>query len=164
MKDLFFFATRAQAQWANLDDMQKANVRRVLTEISGYIGLICLSFALGAPDDHKGEFWRRMWIYQVKRLMFETRASSPVGIGPEFTKMLVSPMASLNTLNSMFYIVYGIGDINKTLKSGPDKDKNKYWRNVKKYSLPFFKDYEQLQRFASDDALFSVFDTTPSNH
>lgn len=167
MKDLYTFVFRAQTNWANLDEMQKSNVKRVKSEMTMYIALIGLSFALGEPEDHKKEFWRRWWMYQVRRLILDTEASMPL---PQALQsgltILQSPMAGISTMNSMLYMFYGLtnGDIFKEIQSGPHKGENKYWRTLKKTALPFFKDWEQLQDMATKDDVFKVFDNTPSNH
>ena len=166
MKDFYTFAFRAQSQWSNLDEMQRYNVKRVLSEMSMYVALLGLSFALGESDKHKKEFWRRWWIYQVKRMILDTEASmpNPKAISSGLT-ILQSPMAGVNTLNSLLYSWYGItnGDIFTDIKSGPHKGENKYWRNMKKYNLPFFKDWEQMQRMSEDESIFQVFENSPSN-
>ena len=166
VKDLYTFAFRAQSQWSNLDEMQRYNVKRVLSEMTMYVALLGLSFALGESDKHKKEFWRRWWIYQVKRLILDTQASmpNPQAVSSALT-ILQSPMAGVNTLNSLLYSWYGItnGDITTEIKSGPHKGENKYWRNMKKYNLPFFKDWEQMQRLSEDESIFQVFQNSPSN-
>ena len=166
MKDFVTFALRAQAQWQNLDEMQRFNVKRVLSEMSMYVAMLGLSFALGEPDRHKKDFWRRWWIYQVKRLMLDTEASMPhpKAISSGLT-ILQSPMAGVNTMNSLLYSFYGLtnGDIVTDVKSGPHKGENKYWRNMKKYNFPFFKDWEQMQKMDEDESIFQVFKDTPSN-
>ncbi len=167
MKDLYTFAFRSQTQWKHLDDMQKYNVKRVRSEILMYISLLGLGFALGDPDRHKKEFWRRWWIYQTKRALLDTEASMPhpKAISNVLT-VINSPMASLNTMNSLLYTFYGItnGDITTDIKSGDHKGENKYFRNMVKYNLPFFKDWEQMQKMDTDDSIFMVFDSSPSNH
>lgn len=171
MKDFYTFAFRAQSQWSNLDEMQRYNVKRVLSEMSMYVALLGLSFALGESDKHKKEFWRRWWIYQVKRMILDTEASMPLpqAISSGLT-ILQSPMAGVNTLNSLLYtFAYGpfSGDFigpNNTIKSGPHKGENRYIRNAMKYTLPFFKDWEQMQRMSEDESIFQVFENTPSNH
>ena len=167
MKDLMYFTLRAQSQWGNLNEMQKANVKRVHTEMMMYIALLGMSFAIGEPDRHKKDWWRRWWIYQVKRLILDTEASLPVpqAISSGLT-ILQSPMSGVNTVNSLLYSFYGItnGDIATKIKSGPHKGENKYWRNMKKYNLPFFKDWEQMQNLAEDESIFQVFQNSPSNH
>jgi hypothetical protein len=135
-----------------------------------YFALLGISFALGEPDKHKKEFWRRWWIYQVKRMILDTEGSMP---HPKFISsaltILQSPMAGVNTVNSLLYSFYGLtnGDLigdNNTIKSGDHKGENRYWRNMKKYNLPFFKDWEQMQKMSEDESIFQVFKDTPSNH
>ena len=166
MTDYMTFVLRGQAQWDNLTEAQKYNVKRVHSEMMMFVALLGLSFALGEPDEHKKEFWRRWWIYQVKRLILDTEASVP---GPKMLSsgitILQSPIAGINTLNSLLYNFYGLtnGDLWTEIKSGDHKGENKYWRNFKKYSLPFFKDWEQMQKMSEDESIFQVFKDTPSN-
>ena len=168
MNDYMYFMLRAESQWSNLTEDQKYNVKRVHSEMMMYIALLGLSFALGDPDKHKKEFWRRWWIYQVKRMILDTESSMPhpKAISSMMT-VINSPMAGLNTMNSLLYtFAYGPfnGDMWTTIKSGDHKGENRYWRNVKKYALPFYKDIEQLQKLSDDEAIFQVFKDTPSNY
>lgn len=165
MKDWVTFVTRAKIQWSNLDKMQQSNVRRALTEMTMYVMLISLNFALGEPDDHKGDFWRRWWIYQVRRLILETEASMPhPNMVGNFVTILNSPFGGLETFQGLTYMFTGLfnGDLYKRIQSGPHKNEIKYWRNLKKYDAPFFKDWEQLQNMENDDAIFRIFDTSPT--
>ena len=167
MRDFYTFMFRSEAQWHNLDDMQKYNIKRVRAEMLMYVCLLGLSFALGEPEDHKKEFWRRWWIYQTKRALLDTEASMPLpqAIANSLT-ILNSPMASIGVMNSLLYSIYGIynGDITTDIKSGEYKGWNKYARNMVKYNLPFFKDWEQMQKMDTDDSIFKVFEASPSNH
>lgn len=99
--------------------------------------------------------------------MLDTEASMPMptAISSGLT-MLQSPMAGVNTLNGLLYTFYGLtnGDLVTEIKSGPHKGENKYWRNIKKYVFPFFKDWEQMKRMSEDEAIFQVFEKTPSNY
>jgi hypothetical protein len=166
MKDFVTFTTRAQASWDELSESQRYNVKRVLSEMTMFAALMGLSFALGEPEDHKKEFWRRWWIYQVRRLILDAEASMPHPkmISSGLT-ILQSPMAGVNTMNSMLYAFYGItnGDIVDQIKTGKHKGENRYRRNLKKNALPFFKDWEQLQEMSEDESIFQVFKDTPSN-
>lgn len=163
-RDLLLFTVRAQSQWSNLDAMQRSNVKRAHTELMMFLAMCGLAFALGEPDEHKKDFWRRWWIYQVKRLILDTEASMPhpYAIKSMWT-ILQSPMAGISTMNSMFYVFMGIGDITEEIKSGPHKGENRYWRNIKKNVLPFYKDWEQMQNMDTSDAIFTPFDTSNPN-
>ena len=163
-RDLMMFAIRAQSQWSHLDEMQKHNIKRAHSEFVMWLALCGLSFALGEPEDHKKEFWRRWWIYQTRRLILDTEASMP---HPQMPKnaltILQSPMAGVTVLNSLLYCLYGIGDITEEIKSGPHKGENRYWRTVKKNAFPFFKDIEQMQEFDTSDAVFMPFTSNNPN-
>ena len=164
MRDLVLFMLRQQAQWEHLDEMQRYNVKRANSEILLWVALCGLSMAFGEPDEHKKEFWRRWWIYQVKRMILETEASMP---HPQMPKnaltILQSPMASITVLNSMLYCIYGIGDITEEIKSGPHKGENRYWRTIKKNTLPFIKDIERIQNMDTSDAVFMPFTNNNPN-
>lgn len=164
MRDLAMFTLRAQSQWSHLDDMQKYNVRRAHSEFVMWLALCGLAFALGEPDEHKKEFWRRWWIYQVKRLILDTEASMPhPAMAKNMITILQSPMAGVSVANSLLYTIYGIGDITEEIKSGPHKGENRYWRTIKKNTLPFFKDIEQMQQMDTSDAIFTPFTSNNPN-
>lgn len=164
LRDIALFTIRAQSQWSNLDTMQKYNVKRAHSELMMYLALLGLSCALGEPDEHKKEFWRRWWIYQTKRMILDTESAMPHPHAPEsIWTILQSPIPSISIVNSFFYVFMGIDDITEEIKSGPHKGENKYWRNVKKNVLPFYKDWEQMQNMDTSDAVFMPFDTANPN-
>lgn len=162
--DVVKFTCRVNSQWSNLTELQRYNVKRALAELQIFYGLLGLSFALGDPDRHKKEWWTRWWIYQVNRQILDAQASLPnPAMFGNFVTILNSPMGALNTWSAFAYLWGGLenGDWHETLKSGPNKGENKYWRNIKKYLFPFYKDIEQMQNLDTSDAIFSTFNTTP---
>ena len=156
--DIFRFQRESMLHWNEMNSMQKANVRRALSEIAVLSSLLTLSFALGEPDEHKKEFWMRMWIYQTKRAITDVRGSTPVGIPLEMNILINSPIAASNVVNSFLYPFIGINDINEKIKSGKHKGENKYWRNVAKYTVPFYGQIEQLNEMDTDNGVFQVFE------
>ena len=131
--------------------------------------LVLLSFGLGEPDKDKQDFWYRMLIYQVKRLIFDEQASVPISysknnfaFGPvsEGFKLLNSPVASVSTLRHILYPITGLftDDIHEKYQKGKNKGKNKYWTKLKKYAIPFYNQLEQLYYFDKDDSVFKVFE------
>lgn len=160
LQDFHMFKTKAALHWKDMNDSQKANVRRCLSEQALLGSLIALSFMLGEPEDHKKEFWYRMWIYQVKRARMDVESATPIGALVNAKTMLNSPMASINTVNGLVYPIFGLGDIDDTIKSGPYKGWNKYGRNVLKYTVPFYNHIDQLKRMDEDESIFTVFDSS----
>lgn len=154
---LFHFESEYATRWSEMTDSQKANVRRAMAEQIVLFSLLGLSFALGEPEDHKKEFWHRMWIYQTKRAIMDVRGSTPYGVPMEMTKMINSPMAATNTVNAMMYPFVGLPDIDDTIKSGRYKGWNKYGRNMLKYWTPFYNQIDQLQHMDEDEDVFAVF-------
>ena len=121
--------------------------------------LVALSHALGEPADHKKEWWYRMWIYQVKRLILDERASVPWGMPQEAKTIIQSPVASINTVNAILYPFIGLtnGDVHDTLKAGRYKGWNKYYRNLLKYTVPFYGQIDQLAHMDEEDYIYSMF-------
>ena len=165
LKDLVTFNWRCRTNWANMNDMQRYNCRRAMTESLMLIALSGLSFALGEPDEHKKDVWRRWWIYQTRRMIMDTEASMP---NPYMLNQIVtimqSPFGAVSTMTGLLYVFFGLmnGDITETIKSGVNKGDNKYFRNILRYTLPVFKDIEQMQNMDTDDSIFQVFNVSPS--
>lgn len=157
---LFHFESEYATRWSEMTASQKANVRRAIAEQIVLASLLGLSFGLGEPEDHKKEFWMRMWIYQTKRALMDVNASVPWGIPMEMTKMINSPIAATNTVNALMYPLFGLPDLNEQIKSGRYKGWNKYGRNMLKYWVPFYNQINQLQNMAEDESVFAVFDRT----
>lgn len=167
LRDYAKFMLRSQASWNNLSDMQKYNIKRVNAEMQMLLCLVGIGFVLGDPEDHKKEYWRRWWIYQTKRMILDTESSMPhPKMFSNWLTIMNSPMAGLNTVNSLLYLIYGVmnGDFLEEIKSGDHKGENRYLRNVLKTLVPGVKDIEQMQKLDSDDAIFKVFEDTPTNH
>ena len=156
--DIFRFQRESMLHWNEMNSMQKANVRRALSELTVLASLLTLSFALGEPDDHKKEFWMRMWIYQTKRAITDVNGSTPWGIPMEMNTLINSPIAASNVVNSFLYPFVGIGDINDKIRSGKHKGENKYFRNIQKYLIPFYGQIEQLNEMDTDNGVFQVFE------
>lgn len=156
--DIFRFQRESMIHWKDMNTMQKANVKRALSELVVLSSLLTLSFALGEPEDHKKEWWMRMWIYQTKRAITDVNGSTPIGIPLEATTLINSPIAATNTVNSFLYPIVGIGDIDEEIKSGKHKGENRYFRNIKKYLIPFYGQIEQLSEMGTDDSMFKIFE------
>ena len=152
------FLSDAQCHWSELDDAQKENVWRAASEVVLLAGLLGLSMLVGDPSKYKDKYWARMWVYQLKRLILDERASMPSGIPKEGVTVLDSPIASINTINGILYPITGLtqGDLGKTIQSGRYKGWNKYGRNLLK-NVPFYKQVDQTLHIADEDYIFSIF-------
>lgn len=166
-RDLFWFTSRAKVAWNTMEEDQKYNVKRALTEVRWFLGLLGASIALGAPSDHKKEFWMRFLQWEIERVLLDEKTSIP---GPwmlgSFLQIAQSPMASVNTLQGLLYIITGLlaGHEFETIKSGPNKGQNKYVRNVLRNVFPFVKHYQQYVTFGENNGLFRPFETSPADY
>ena len=156
--DIFNFEKESMLHWNDMNKMQKANVKRALSELTVLASLLTLSLALGEPDDHKKEWLMRMFIYQTKRAITDVNGSTPLGIPTEMNTLINSPIAASNTVNAFLYPFNGISDINETIQSGKHKGENKYVRNITKYLVPFYGQIEQLKDMDEDNGVFQVFE------
>lgn len=156
--DYLDFKFKTVLHSSEMNDMQKKNIRRLVVEHAILGSLYLLSIALGEPDDHKKDFWYRMWIYQTRRLIMDLETSNPVGAALNFKTMLNSPIAATNTVNSLLYPIFGIGDITEKIQRGPYKGWNKYGRNLLKYTTPFYDYIDQIYRMDEDDSAFKIFE------
>ena len=156
--DIFRFQRESMLHWKDMNSMQKANVRRAMSELAVLASLLMLEFALGEPDEHKKDLWMRMWIYQTKRAIIDVNGSTPWGIPQEGMTLLNSPMAATNVINAFLYPFTGWKDIGEEIQTGKHAGEDKYLRNIKKYLIPFYGQIEQLGDMDEDDSVFKVFE------
>lgn len=159
----------ANAKWDQLDNSQKANVKKALAEFAMLGALLGVSVALGDPKDHKGEWGYRFLIYQIRRLILdETAAVPPIpavtgGFVEQGITLLNSPVASVKTINGILYPITGLGEIDEEYSRGPHQGENKYWVKFKKNTLPFYGQIDQLIRMGDEDYIFNIFDNISYN-
>lgn len=158
IKEYKEYQTSANAYWNSLSETQKGDVRQVLGEAFMLLALAGLSAAMGDPDDHKGEFYYRLWQYVVKRTLFDEKAATIPGAVIEAKTIINNPIASAQTVAGLLYPILGITDVTETIKSGRYKGWNKYARNVVKYTIPFYSQIDQLLNIDTESGVFQTFE------
>lgn len=173
MKDLLHFRKNWIKQWTKSSDTQKLDLSRLMSAVVMYsllFGSACWvgggmvpKLWMGDKDDEnrrKKEMdpRRKFLYYQLKRLLFEAESSTPVGAFTNFESLVKSPIPAIRTFDNAMYFITGLGDLGAPLQSGPDKGMDKYWRNILKYNLPFWRDYRRLVEFSESDAMFGMFE------
>lgn len=167
--DLFKMDIEANARWSQLDETQKNNVTRAIAELVTYAALVGLAFAIGDPKDYRGKGLIRFMIYQLRRLIMDIEASIPPiigltgGVAKEGTTLAQTPFAFVKTVNGLLYPITGIGEAFDTYKTGRNKGKNKYLVKLKKNTLPFYGQIDQLLHMDTEDYIFNVFDNIAYN-
>lgn len=169
MVDVFKMNAEATARWDQLDETQKNNVTRAIAELVCFAGLLSIAAALGDPKEHKGEGLYRFLIYQIRRLIMDEEASIPPipGVTGGFVKegvtLAQTPFAFIKTVNGLLYPITGLGEIGDVYKVGRNKGKSKYWTKIKKNTIPFYGQIDQLLHMDNEDYVFNVFDNIAYN-
>jgi len=90
-------------QWNNLDEFEKANLRRWMVDLAFAIGVSLLAATLNNLADDDEEDWALQFsAYMANRTMLEVKAFwNPV----EAVELLKSPAAGINQLESLTSIV-----------------------------------------------------------
>lgn len=142
-----------------MSDHQKANLRRVMTELS-LVGALALASAMFDEEDYRGNAWARFWCYQVHRQLMEMSSNVPVLNVTAITEMINSPVAAVRTTDNLLYIVSGIlnGDIVDTYKSGKNKGDNKYATKLPKKLVPGYQQISNLQEIGTSNNMFTLFE------
>ena len=146
--------------WDTLSETQKSDCKEALGEAFVLMMLTSASVIAGDPDKYKRDFFARVWMYEMKRILFDEKAATPWGAVMEAKTIIQSPIAAAKTMSGLLYPIFGISDIGQTVKSGRHKGENRYLKNIKKYTLPFYGQTEQLFYLDEDDYMFDVFANT----
>ena len=172
-KDLLHFRRNWIREWTKASDTQKLDLSRLLSAVIMYsllFGSACWvgggmvpKLWMGDKDDEKRrkknmDPGRKFAYYQLKRLLFEAESSTPIGAFTNFENLIKSPIPSIRTFDNAMYFITGLGDLGTPIQSGPDKGMDKYWRNVLKYNMPFWRDYRRIMEFSESDAMFGMFE------
>lgn len=109
------------ANWKNLTGTEKANIKRAATEV-GHFLIIAAFLGLMDWDDNDNRPWlQKMIEYQARRLYTEigTQVPGPQMIG-EALKILKSPAAGINTVESVLDMVGLLNPMNYETFAGED--------------------------------------------
>ena len=172
-KDLLNFRKNWIKEWTKSSETQKLDLARLMSAVITYAllfgsacwvaGTMVPKLWMGDKDDEK-EAKKQMSpekkfiYYQLKRLLFDAESSTPIGAFVNFENLVKSPIPAIRTFDNSMYFLTGLGDLGTPLQSGPDKGMDKYWRNVLKYNMPFWRDYRRIMEFSESDAMFGMFE------
>lgn len=152
-------------RWNELSDMDKYNLKRVIAETAMFAMLTVSNLSLGRYKDKKGNWAARMLAYEVKRMLMETQASSPLvmpfsgygatGFIKNFISVLNSPMACLSSIDKIATIL-DLTNLFSEVENGKHRGENLYLHNLEK-SLPFYGSIRKQLNMGEEDYLFNVF-------
>lgn len=154
--------TSIATSWDSLSKMDQYNVKRAIAEVEAMLVLAVGNLALGTYKDKKGNWAYRNLMYQVKRMLMETQASSlafipfltdPWGIVTNAITMLNSPFAALNTIEKLKDTL-NLLDLFDTIEGGKYDGENRYLHNLEKNMLFVGQIKKQLE---FNDDMFYIF-------
>ena len=124
-------------RWKQLDERQKANVKRALTETTQFFALVLANNYMWLDDDKKDFGWfKNMLYYQSVRLQSELAALTPLSVigskdnmVTEALRIFKNPMAALSPTSDAVKLTQLLmpSTYTKILKSGPYKGHSKAW-------------------------------------
>lgn len=156
IKDLRRAKFEIGTRWDSLSEHEKANFKRAGTELALYATLAISCSMIGPAKNHKGVWWKRALLYNLKRMQLETGASMPV---PAFFDnvftILKSPAASINTLDHTIGLLE-FQNLFVEKQSGRYKGWSEYRKNA--YLLtPLLGQLNKIRDITDEDYMFTIF-------
>lgn len=109
------------ANWRNLDNREKANIKRALREVSTLLVLSLVLALVDWPDDDDKTWFTSMLEYQTRRLYTEIGVLVPgPSILDEGLKIIKSPAAGVNTMENLLNLIGLINPFNYEAIGGED--------------------------------------------
>lgn len=157
MKDLKDSGFQIATHWNSLNQHEKANIRRALSEILIFYTLSLL-ISLGGPEkDKKGLWLDRMIAYNLKRLKLETGAAMP--LSPEIIdnawSILKSPAAAVKSVSNILDLIH-FQNMFVEIQSGRYKGLSVWQRDIIEV-LPVYPQIRKAVDIADEDYMFNIF-------
>lgn len=109
------------ARWNELTNTEKANIKRAITEVSHFLAIALIIGLIEWSDDKDRPWLIKMTEYQARRLYTELGSMVPgKSMISEGLKILKSPAAGINTLESILDLVGLINPYNYEVFGGED--------------------------------------------
>lgn len=142
------------AQWKNMSEHERANVRRALTEIIQFMAVWALANWVEWDDDKNRPWSVKLAEYTTKRLAHELGGLTPSTVMPqELLKTVKTPMASISTIQNTFNLINSLmspNDYIDEIQSGPYKGMSTLEKNILKAPLWGITHYRQIDRFVDE--------------
>lgn len=151
--------------WEELSPMDQYNCKRALAETIIFASLVMSNLSLGRYKDKKGNWAYRNLMYQVKRMLMEVQASTPIpmpgsgfglmGFEKNIITTLNSPAAALNTIEKLATIA-DLSTLFETVENGKHRGENLYLHKMER-AVPFYGSVRKQMNLGEEDYLFNVF-------
>lgn len=151
--------------WDSLNDGEKANVKRALTELVMYLCVWALVNFIEWPDDKDRPWLLKMAEYSARRLQHELGGLTPsLSMAQEMLKNVKNPVPSsqvcIDTINLISSIV-DPRDWTDELQSGPYKGMSTLEKNFLKTPFRGVAQFRQIKKFSEDIDTSILYYTRP---
>ena len=162
VKDLGHAKFDIATRWNELSEDERANIRRAIAETALLALLSVQNLCLGEYKDKRGSWAYRNLIYQTKRMLMETKASTILsGFGPNgfinnLVSMLNSPVACITTIEDIVNLM-NLSKLFITIEGGRYDGENLYLHNLKR-RIPYIGQITRQSKIGEEDYVFQVFE------
>lgn len=133
------------ANWSQLNDHEKANIKRAMTEVAQLAAVLCIANLIEWPDDKNRPWAMKLAEYSSKRLVHELGNLAPSHIMVnEMLKTVKSPAASLTLVSDVTRFVSSAidpRDWTNEIQSGPYKGMSTLEKNSLRLPIPGVTQY-----------------------
>jgi len=140
--------------WNEMEDFEKKNVIRALTEIIQFMVIWGLANWVEWPDDKNRPWAVKMAEYSLKRLAHETGGLTPSTVMiQENLKTIKDPIASIGIVTdalNLFNSCISPEDWTNEISSGPYKGYSTLEKNLIKAPIPGVASYRQIDKFVGE--------------
>lgn len=143
--------------WGQLEDFEKANIKRAVTEVSQYITLLIIAGLLKGGD--KDRPWlEKMVSYTLTREKTELGALIPLSMPKEMINIMKSPFANTNVISDIYNLSLLVWPPNYTdeIKGGDYKGHSSAYRAFMRSPLTLY--YRTIKRSLDPEKAESFFD------
>lgn len=160
LKDLRYLKFNIATQWNSLNESEKANIKRALTELNAYVALSTYIMFAGPAKDKDRNWAERMALYQAYRLKMETGASIPLpsSLIDNTMTIIQSPAAAINSCNNLFNLLE-VWNMFTEIQSGRYEGWTVWERDALK-SIPLAGNILKTVDLSTEEYMFSMFNNT----
>lgn len=159
----FDFLLEAKSTYNVLPEYEKANIRRSLGELCGFLSAICMAVAARAIlDDDDESFVGNLALYEADRLASESMQFNPYGIYAQGKQLWSQPIAATGFISDA---IASLGQVSKMLMEGDDFDptyhsgrfsgQNKLTVYIAR-RIPLYRQYDTMVHIADDNHYYKM--------
>lgn len=147
---------RVFADWKNLNEEERANVRKCICEVAQFAIVSLISGVLlgGDGDRDDDSFFFKLLEYVAKRLKHELGGLTPsLTMFGEITKTVQSPIPATSTLKDLFTLLntaISIDGHDHEITSGPYKGLTPFEKAVIKAPIPAISYWHKIDKFINE--------------